>query len=274
MKTKIFTLALIPIIAFLSWYLFAAVKGPIENAEKIEKVENAIKNKLHLLRELQVAYQIQNKSYAKTWEELIDFAKNGKFLIVNVREQDLGNDKVKVFRDTLGTKPVLDSLISKYQLEKNMPIQRKELLTSLLKDIDNLPVVPDGSGRKFSLFVGKVTEKSGVSVEVIEVKDQFPINPERGGSLDPAQRKNVDVMLDSLESKKKTTERNIRFAQNQIETIFKNDNLVKEYLELSTIEKEKGNREKVAALKEKLKPQLEKSKPFQDKLETYKEQMA
>ncbi len=46
-----------------------------------------------------------------------------------------------------------------------------------ITDIQNLPIIP-GSGKKFSIYAGKI-DKSGVKVDVFEVKDSDPINPAR-----------------------------------------------------------------------------------------------
>ena len=46
-----------------------------------------------------------------------------------------------------------------------------------ITDISRLPIIP-GSGKKFIIYANKIL-KSGVPVDVFEVKDSDPINPAR-----------------------------------------------------------------------------------------------
>ncbi len=46
-----------------------------------------------------------------------------------------------------------------------------------ITDVSRLPIIP-GSGKKFEIYANKIL-KSGVPVDVFEVKDVAPINPER-----------------------------------------------------------------------------------------------
>ena len=55
-------------------------------------------------------------------------------------------------------------------------------------DVRTLGEVPGNPGVKFEIFAGKV-EKSGLKVDVIEVKDPKPINPERKESNEQKARK-------------------------------------------------------------------------------------
>ena len=55
-------------------------------------------------------------------------------------------------------------------------------------DIARIAEVPEGGGAKFDIFVGKV-DKAGLMVQVIEVKDPKPANPERKESNEAKNRK-------------------------------------------------------------------------------------
>ena len=169
MKTKIFTAILIPIVVFMTYYLIYSVKGPLDKIQQIEETEAAIKQKLRFIRDLEIAYQSQNGVYTGKFDKLIDFAKNGSYLIVQQKEitklKANGQEEVKIVLDTLGSVPVRDSLFKKYP---NI-------------NIDKLDVAP-GSGKKFTLYAGQI-ENGNIKVNVFEVKDEYPINEARGGVL-------------------------------------------------------------------------------------------
>ena len=55
-------------------------------------------------------------------------------------------------------------------------------------DVARIAEIPEGGGAKFDIFVGKV-DKAGLMVQVIEVKDSKPANPERKESNEAKNRK-------------------------------------------------------------------------------------
>jgi hypothetical protein len=100
---------------------------------------------------------------------MINFINNGKFL--NIQRKEIvdsinaqGVELVRTIIDTLGTRPVKDSLFpaSKYP------------------DFDpsTLPVIPGSGGKQFEIYAGQI-ERNNVRVNVFEIKDIAPVNPER-----------------------------------------------------------------------------------------------
>ncbi|MDX2305053.1 MAG: hypothetical protein NW226_19745 [Microscillaceae bacterium] len=176
MNTRIISLLFVPVIAVLTWLLVSGVKGPIDQKTRISAIENAVVEKLKLLRDLQIAYQSENGIYAGKWEDLINFAENGKFFIVQTKERTkllaTGVEEVQVIQDTLGTVPVKDSLAKKYP---NF-------------DPKKLPIIPE-SGKKFTLFAGQV-DNGGLLINVFEIRDEYPLNPDRGAEFRDAAKKN------------------------------------------------------------------------------------
>lgn len=177
MNTRIISLLFIPVIILLGFFLVAGVKGPIDQKRKITAIEKAVVEKLKMLRDLEIAYQSEKGSYAGKWNDLKDFAQSGKFYIIQTREvtelKENGQEEVTIVRDTLDTVPVMDSLKKKYPDF----------------DPDNLATIPV-SGKKFTLFAGQI-DNGGLLIDVFEIRDEYPMNPNRGGEFrDPAEKKN------------------------------------------------------------------------------------
>lgn len=186
MNTKVISLVLIPVILLLFYWLFAGIKGPMDEQKRIAQVEKDIIEKLKFVRDLQIAYHSQNGKYAGKWDKLIDFAKNGDFVITQRKEFEEGSaDKIRVVIDTLGRVPVRDSLLKKYPKFK----------------VDEIPLIPHTKGKKFSLYAGSV-ENGNVVVSVFEVKDIYPINNSRGAEFnEKGEPYSVPTLIKYFENK-------------------------------------------------------------------------
>lgn len=167
-KTKIATyLLLIPILV-LGFFLFKGIKDPMDELNRIESIEARVIDKLKLLRRIQLGYYSVHGNYAKTWDELTNFVKSGRFPNIQKREiiveQRAYGDSIRVEIDTLGTVAVRDSLFPESRFPEFNP--------------DNLPVVPGSDGKEFVLFAAEIN-KSGVTIDVFEIRDPAPVNPNR-----------------------------------------------------------------------------------------------
>ena len=202
MKTKIATYVLLLPIIILSYYLIMGVKGPIDQASQVKKTEEAIVNKLKFIRDLQTMYVSQKGEYAGKWDKLVEFAKNGQIANVQRREVRVGKDedKFKIIFDTLGFIPVKDTILKKYP---DM-------------DLDKIPFIPGLKDKKFSLYAGKV-ENGNLFINVFEVKDIYPTDPERGAELnEKGEPYSVPSMLAYFEAKlKEATEKAVAKQKEQ-----------------------------------------------------------
>ncbi len=166
--TKILTIVFFLTSIGLAYYLYSRIKGTIDEEARIKRIEAKVIDRLVMIRKAQKAYQSVNREYAKDWDKLIDFIQNGTFYIIERTEEiitlEYGADTSIFHYDTLGTVPVIDSLFS---AEKHPDL-----------DLKNLTTIPESGGKIFDLFTDKV-EKSGVLVNVIEVRDVSPANPIR-----------------------------------------------------------------------------------------------
>ena len=146
------------------WFV-QGIKVEVDRKMRIEAIERRVIEKLKMVREAEIAYKSRFGFYTGSWDKLIDFIKDGELYITSRRENiitlDYGADSVQVFIDTLGTVSVMDSLFR----------DRRGV------NFDMLYVIPE-TGARFDLWVGNVV-KGEVVLEVIEVKDTAPVNPDR-----------------------------------------------------------------------------------------------
>lgn len=174
---KILTVVLFIVAIGLAYYLYSRIKFSIDEEKAIARSEAQVINKLELLREAEIAYYSVNNDYTDNWDSLASFMQNGVFYITERSEEIItlayGADSIIVNIDTLYTVPVYDSLFS--------PAKRPGL------NFQALSKVP-GSGSDFDIFVDEIT-KGGVTVDVIEIRDTKPRNPNRKESNEARNRK-------------------------------------------------------------------------------------
>jgi hypothetical protein len=198
MKTKIATFITIPLVFIMAYLLIQSVKGDIDMQSRVKIQQEQVIKKLKLIRDLQQAYVNLYGKYADTWDKLEDFVNNGKIpKIERIQKKTEEEGKYKIVLDTIGKVSVKEAIISKYE-------------PSLLKDgLATVPNMP--KGKNFLLKTGKVNiAKSGsepVYVQVVLVKDLYPIDVERGAFFDDkGQPLNVNDLIAEFSSRQKTLE--------------------------------------------------------------------
>ena len=177
-QNKIISIVLLLIALFLGGYLVNSIKSSIDEKERISRVEKKVQNKLMLIRKAEIGYQAVNGNYTDNWDTLANFVDNGQFYITEKTETIIqlsyGADSVYVEIDTLGTKRVIDSLFS------------APMFASY--DFSQLKYIPETENAEFEIFAAEI-EKSGVHVDVIEVRDTQPADPKRNEDNDGRNRK-------------------------------------------------------------------------------------
>ena len=170
MTTKILKYVFLAIALGMGYYLFAAIRAPIVEMNRIERIEGQVIEKLKLIREAEKAYFNKYTRYAGTCDTLLDFINNDRIVNVSRRETIIQRaaylgDSVVVQIDTLGFIMVRDSLFSADKLPAGITLE-------------NLCSVP-GSGAEFVFYAGQVQKPGGYVLEVVEVSDPDPVNPAR-----------------------------------------------------------------------------------------------
>lgn len=167
--TKVLTFVFLLIAIGIGYYLINSIISTVEEEERIARIENRVIEKLQFIRDAQIAYKDVHGQFTSDWDKLISFIDTGKIYITQRREEtvllDYGAEETTIYIDTLGSVSVRDSIY-------NNPVYQKFSLSDLMY----VPV----TRAEFEIFADKIT-RSGVDVDVFEVKDPSPINPARRG---------------------------------------------------------------------------------------------
>ena len=165
-KLKIYKYSTLVVAIILAAYLINSIKFSIDEEARISNAEEKIINKLKMIRDAQIAFQNVNGKYTDNWDSLINFVDSGKIFIIQRREEtkllDYGAEETTLYLDTLGSVSVMDSIFSGYS---NF-------------SAENLIYVPGYENVKFQIWAGTI-EKGGVLVDVVEVRNPKPFDPDR-----------------------------------------------------------------------------------------------
>lgn len=166
--TKVLSFVFFAVAIALGYLLYKGVDDVVEEEKRVALIESAIIEKLQMLRDAQLAYQASNGKYADNWNDLKNFIQNGEIWLVQRTETtkllDYGKEETTVTFDTLGSVNVMDSLFN----ERKYPDFNLEALA----------VVPGSGGKMFEFFADKI-ERNNYQINVFEIRDPAPINPER-----------------------------------------------------------------------------------------------
>ena len=163
---KLYTYGTLLLAAGLAFFLVSRIKYSIDEEARINAAEDKVIEKLKLIRDAQIAFQSVNGKYANEWDSLLNFVENGNIFLIQRREEtvllDYGAEETTLYLDTLGSVTVIDSLFS------SIP----NFVAS------NLINVPGYDDVKFEIWASKI-EKGGVEVDVVEVRNPKPFDPNR-----------------------------------------------------------------------------------------------
>ena len=165
-KLKFYTYLTLVFALGLAFFLVNSIKFSIDEEARFTTAESKVINKLKLIREAQIAFQSVNGEYANDWDSLLNFIEKGEIFLIQRREEtvllDYGAEETTLYLDTLGSISVLDSIFSPYP---NF-------------DAQSLVYVPGYDNVKFKFWASKI-EKGGVEVDVVEVRNPKPFDPDR-----------------------------------------------------------------------------------------------
>ena len=163
---KYYTYGTLLLAAGLAFFLVSRIKYSIDEEARINASEDKVIEKLKMIRDAQIAFQSVNGKYANEWDSLLNFVENGNIFLIQRREEtvllDYGAEETTLYLDTLGSVTVIDSLFS------SIP----NFVAS------NLIYVPGYDDVKFEIWASKI-EKGGVEVDVVEVRNPKPFDPNR-----------------------------------------------------------------------------------------------
>tara|TARA_B100001248_G_scaffold256087_1_gene236651 strand:- start:156 stop:740 length:585 start_codon:yes stop_codon:yes gene_type:complete len=163
---KLYTYGTLLLAAGLAFFLISRIKYSIDEEARINAAEDKVIEKLKMIRDAQIAFQSVNGKYANEWDSLLNFVENGNIFLVQRREEtlllDYGAEETTLYLDTLGSVTVIDSLFS--------------YIPNFIAS--NLILVPGYENVKFEIWASKI-EKGGVEVDVVEVRNPKPFDPNR-----------------------------------------------------------------------------------------------
>ncbi len=163
---KLYTYGTLLFAAGLAFYLVNSIKYSIDEEARINAAEDKVIEKLKMIRDAQIAFQSVNGKYANEWDSLLNFVENGNIFLIQRREEtvllDYGAEETTLYLDTLGSVTVIDSLFS--------------YIPNFVAS--NLIYVPGYDDVKFEIWASKI-EKGGVEVDVVEVRNPKPFDPNR-----------------------------------------------------------------------------------------------
>jgi hypothetical protein len=184
-KTQIITYALIPVVLVLAYFLFASIKEQIDYTAAVKASESRVIERLKEIREAQKAFLLVNGRYTASWDSLVDFVSNGSIPIVQKREDIIQRtadkaylgDSIRVSYDTLRIEKVRDYIFPADKFPNFKP--------------ERLPFVPgyQDASKTFSLSAGKIEQKGGIKLDVIEVFDPYPFDKTRSDKSSNRKRR-------------------------------------------------------------------------------------
>lgn len=155
MKRTIIQIVLLLVIIVLAYLVYQSVNKPLQfNAEK-DRREAAVIQDLKDIRAGQLIYKKMNEQYAKNFDTLLMFLREGEIPIVKKVPDPEDTTFTRTINDTIGYIVVADSLYG----------SRAQF------NLDSLPWIP-GSGVMYTLDAGEV-EKGGLKVHVFEATADY-----------------------------------------------------------------------------------------------------
>jgi hypothetical protein len=162
MKTGI-QIALVIVIVVLSYMIYSSIMGRIEFEREAKVRRDAVIERLKDIRTAQLAYKNSKQEFAKDFNSLIDWVKNGKVQVIKQigdAEDSLAVARGEVIRDTVYI-AAIDTVFSPSYIAG-----RKSFY------LDSLPFIPNSGGDKFEIDAGEIT-RNNVKVKVFEVFAPF-----------------------------------------------------------------------------------------------------
>lgn len=182
---RVLLVAAIALLAFLSW---KSIQGPIDFNEEVKRRDTEVIKRLVDIRTAQVAYRAQRGTYTPSFDDLINFIKEGK-VAAPVKSGDLTEAQLesgmteekamKIIRSG-NEKAIKDAGL--WDEKKNAPqLSRDTIFTPATEALfpnrkfspDSLAFVPFGEGAKFEMAVDSLITGSGYSVQVFEAKTPY-----------------------------------------------------------------------------------------------------
>jgi len=161
MKIVLKLVLLVAIIA-LGYFVVESIMEPVRFNKEKHKRSQQVVQKLEDIRAAQIAYKTINGNYMSDWDTLINFIKENEFSIVKEIPDPNDTTNTIVIRDTIGYKPIVDSLFSH---RENFNIDQLKYVPLPQKYFNN---------DIFKLDAGSI-ERGGLPVDVFECSVEYDV---------------------------------------------------------------------------------------------------
>lgn len=157
-------IVLLALIAVLAYYTYDTVNSDIKYTAEVDMRENAVIEKLKVLKMGQLAYKEANGKFADNFDDLLNYMENGQKKILI--QSGSADDSTTVVRTSEKMVSVKETLFADVEIAK----------------LRYLPFHADSV--QFKIAAGEIN-KNNVTVPVFEIKDVKPFSKERQKKNDP-----------------------------------------------------------------------------------------
>ena len=113
MVNNVVKILLLVVIIVLAYLVYESVMRPVRFNKEVNKRSEAVIQNLKDIRSAQLAYKTIHHSYTGSFDNLVDFLRNGEIPVVKMVPDPEDTTFTKTITDTLGYIPVIDSLFGK-----------------------------------------------------------------------------------------------------------------------------------------------------------------
>ncbi len=178
--TKVLSIFFFVVAIVLAGVLVNNIKSKIDEDKRIERQENAVINKLKMIRDAEVAYLGTNGKYTGSFDTLISFIDTGSIYITQrneeIEELAYGAEKVTITIDTIGQVAVKDSvfvvreplpslsdgIVQELNMREGSQIKKGEVVATII----NTKGKPVKVRAPYNATVEKLSVKEGQQVEL------------------------------------------------------------------------------------------------------------
>ncbi|NCC73386.1 MAG: hypothetical protein EOM06_08285 [Sphingobacteriia bacterium] len=173
MKTRIIQVILLIVIGFLAYQVWETIQTPVRFEKAKDFRTEIVVQRLKDIRSIQQMYRSLNDTFAPSIDVMMQFLKEAQIPVVNIVYDPTDTLLVKTINDTIGYKPVVDSLFG------NRPNFK----------IDEFIYIPFSDGKIFEMGATQI-DRGGVRVPVFmaTAKKEYYLN-----GLDENMIKDKDV---------------------------------------------------------------------------------
>lgn len=176
MKKTLLKIGLNLVIIAVAYWLYKVIDEPIQEKRFYEKRQEAVVDRMNLVKTIQFAHRENYKKFSDNWEDLVRFAENEDFLLIRTIG-DPNDTTIEVIRDTTRIS-IADSLFDSRNEIRKIPYA--PMLDNIPSSLSGKPEIKEvlempKEERKLLIDAGQINQR-GITVQVFEIRDLIPAN--------------------------------------------------------------------------------------------------